>query len=57
MPGWFKGMEIIMGYGQKRGSMLNARDLNVLPRRPIAVAAASFSRNPILLHRNHTSKN
>ena len=45
------------GCGQKRGSMLNARDLNVLPRRPTAVAAASFSRNPILLHKNHTSKN
>jgi hypothetical protein len=45
------------GCGQKRGLMLNVRDLNVLPRRPAAVAAASFSRNLILLHRNHTLKN
>ena len=43
--------------GQKRGSMLNVRDLNVLPERPIAVAAASFSHNLILWHRNHTLKN
>ena len=60
MPGWFKGMEIIIqewGLWPEKGLNAQCEDSNVLPRRPTAVATASFSCNLISLHRNHTLKN